>query len=117
MNIAIDCPKCGCAASPGQMGEIMEIDLQEQNVLGVVRRFGATCPACGPFFYDKPGHHGTLTAKQMKQRFPEKTRKAVRNALSPGERKKFNDALAGRREPKDEDLERWLAIQSRILRG
>jgi hypothetical protein len=106
----VNCPKCGKAAHLGPMIEMMEIGVPDPTVFGAVRRFSATCPSCGPFFHDKPGHHGTITEKQMSQRFPKETRKVLRNVLSQDERKRFNDALRGKREPNEEDIQRWLAL-------
>ena len=110
----VDCPKCGKEVFLGPMVEIMEIGIPEPTVCGVGRQFSVTCPVCGPSFYDKPGHHGTIAEKRMTELFPRDTRRRLRNVLSPDDRKRFKGALAGTREPKDSDIKRWLDIQSRF---
>jgi hypothetical protein len=91
---------------------ISELDLKEQNVHFVVRRFHSTCPECGPFFHDRPGHHDTIGEKQMTRRFPRGQRKRLRKALPLDERKLFDQTMAGKREPMDGEVERWLALQN-----
>jgi ribosomal protein S27AE len=115
MDDLIQCPKCGKAVPYGKMDcEISEIDLIEHNVHFVVRRFQAVCPNCGPFFHDRVGHHGTITEKQMKQLFPKRERRRLRDALSEGERKPFVRTLAGKREPRDGEIKRWLEVRRKI---
>ena len=48
----------------------------------------------------------------MTKMFPKGQRKRLRNALSVGERKLFDKTMVGRREPKDGEVERWLALQN-----
>jgi hypothetical protein len=97
--------------------ELMPVDVAEQNVHAVIRRFKATCPTCGPFPCDHVGHHGTITKKQMAQRFPKRARKRLANALPEDERKLFKRTVAGKREPKDGEVERWLAMQEDIRKN
>lgn len=113
MNDSVHCPKCDKAVSIGKMIEgLSSVDLKEQKVHFVVRRFRAACPACGPFFHDRVGHHDTIGEKTMTKMFPKGQRKRLRNALSVGERKLFDKTMVGRREPKDGEVERWLALQN-----
>jgi ribosomal protein S27AE len=111
---SVHCPKCGESVDlvPHMVGEIIEVGVDNFNVFGVARQFSATCPKCGPFRYDRPGHHGTITKKQMKEMFSIKARKEILKALPKEERKRFKDTMAGKREPKDGDVEHWLAVQS-----
>lgn len=94
------------------VGEISEIDLNEQNVFFVVRRFQTTCPHCGPVFHDRVGHHGTIGEKDMTRLFPKAQRKWLRKALPVDERKRFDKTLRGLREAKDGEIARWLAVQN-----
>lgn len=113
MNDSVRCPKCAKAVPLGKMvAEISEIDLNEQNVFCVVRRFQTTCPRCGPVFHDRVGHHGTIGEKDMNRLFPKAQRKRLRNALRLDERKRFDKTLRGMREPKNGEVARWLAVQN-----
>ena len=89
---------------------ISEIDLKEQNVHFVVRRFRASCPDCGPFSHDRVGHHDTLGEKKMDRLFPKSQRKRLRNALPVDERTLFDKTMSGKREPKDGEVDRWSSI-------
>lgn len=112
MNDSVPCPKCNRLVPDGDMiAGISEIDVKAQDVFFVVRRFRATCPDCGPFFHDRVGHHDTIGEKEMTRLFPKVQRKRIRNALPKEERKLFGQTLAGKREPKDGEVQRWLAIQ------
>jgi hypothetical protein len=112
MGDLVQCWKCGKAVPIGEMTEISEIDLGEQSVHGVVRRFQANCPDCGPFFHDRAGHHRTIDKKELIRLFPKGQRARLRNALLKDERKLFDKTLAGMRAPKDGELDRWLALQN-----
>src|ERR1700687_2541119 len=79
-----------------------------------VRRFRATCPDCGPFFHDHVGHHSTISESQMSKQFPRRHLKQLRGALSEDERKSFNQTLRGKREPKEGEVEHWLARKNAI---
>jgi len=112
LNDSVQCPKCDKAVYVGKMdAEISEIGVIDHNVGFVVRRFRATCPDCGPFFHDRVGHHGTITKKQMAQLFPKRHRRRLRDILPEDGRKPFMRTLAGKREPKDGEVEKWRALQ------
>ena len=96
------------------MSGLSEIGVPKPNVVFVVRRFYAKCPACGQFIHDRAGHHDTFVETEMNQLFPKGQRKQLRNALSPEDRKIFNQTLRGKREPHDGEVARWLALQKSI---
>jgi hypothetical protein len=50
----------------------------------------------------------------MTQLFPKRERRQLRDTLREEERKPFKKTLLGKREPKDGEVERWLAIQAEI---
>jgi transposase len=113
MDDSVRCPKCAKVVPLGKMvNEITGIDLNEQNVFLAVRRFQTTCPHCGPVLHDRVGHHGTIGEKDMARLFPKAHRKRIKNALPADERKLFDKTMAGKREPKDGEVERWLALQN-----
>jgi hypothetical protein len=91
---------------------LSSVDVKEQNVHFVVRRFRAACPNCGPFLHDRVGHHDTIGEKAMTRLFPKAQRKRLRNALSVGERKRFDKTMVGKRAPKEGEVECWLALQN-----
>src|SRR3984885_2525593 len=105
MKEEIQC-KCGKRVAADSMETLNEIAIPEPKVICVVRRFQGTCPNCGPFHYDKVGHHDTIGEKEMTRLFPR--RKQLRKALSSEERKRFDQSMSGRREPKEEEVRRWL---------
>jgi uncharacterized C2H2 Zn-finger protein len=112
LNDSVQCPKCDKVVDIGKMdAEISEIGVVDHNVGFVARRFRATCPDCGPFFHDRVGHHCTITKKQMAQLFPKRQRRRLRDVLPEDERKPFMRTLIGKREPKDGEVEHWLAVQ------
>jgi hypothetical protein len=110
----VHCRKCGKAVPIGEMIEIDEVSLGEQNIVGVVRRFQPTCPDCGPFFHDRPGHHSTINKKEMTRRFPERERRRLCNALPKEQRRLFKQTMKGMREPKEGEVDRWLALQNKL---
>ena len=117
MNDSVQCPKCSRPVYVGKIeAEISEIGVIDHNVGFVVRRFRATCPGCGPFFHDHDhvGHHSTITKKQMAQLFPKRHRRRLRDLLPEDERKPFMRTLIGKREPKDGEVEHWLALQKEM---
>jgi hypothetical protein len=115
MDDSVRCPKCAKPVPLGKMvAELSEIDLNEQNVFCVVRRFQTMCPRCGPVLHDRVGHHGTIGEKEMARLFPKAQRKRLRNALPVDERKGFDRAMAGKREPKDGEVNHWLGLQNAI---
>lgn len=115
MEYQIPC-KCGDLVVADQMVTPIEIGVPEPNVVFVVRRFIGTCPKCGPIHYEKVGHHDTIGKKEMERDFPIHKRRQIRNALSPAERKLFKFAMEGKREPTEEEKQRWLDIQSSVGR-
>jgi ribosomal protein S27AE len=118
LNDLVRCPKCGEAVHIGKMdAEISEIGVTDHNVGFVVRKFQAMCPHCGPFFHDRVGHHGTITKKQMAQLFPKRHRRRLRDALPEVEQREFMRTMSGKREPKEGEVENWLAVQAEIMRG
>jgi predicted RNA-binding Zn-ribbon protein involved in translation (DUF1610 family) len=113
LNDSVHCPNCGKAVSIGKMIEgLSSVDVKEQHVHFVVRRFRTACPNCGAFFHDRVGHHDTIGEKAMARLFPKGQRKRLRNALPIDERKLFDKVMVGKREPKDGEVERWLALQN-----
>jgi hypothetical protein len=112
LDNSVRCPKCAKAVPLGKMvSEITEVDLNEQNVFFVVRRFQTMCPHCGPVFHDRVGYHGTIGEKDTNRLFPKAQRKRIKNARPKDERKLFDKTTAGKREPKEGEVERWLALQ------
>jgi hypothetical protein len=93
---------------------LSSVTVDLQNINGVVRRFRAECPDCGPFSHDRPGHHDTINETALEELFPKHLRKRIRLALSGDERKLFVQTLAGKREPKEGEIKRWLEIQNRL---
>lgn len=112
MNDLVQCPKCSKVVHVGKMeAEMSEIGVLDHNLGFVVRRFRARCPECGPFFHDRLGHHGSITKKQMKQLFPKCHRRQLLDVLPEDERQPFMRTLDGKREPKDGEIDRWIAVQ------
>lgn len=116
LNDLVQCPKCGKAVPVGKLdAEISEIGVTDHNVGFVVRRFRPMCPDCGPFIHDRVGHHGTITKKQMAHLFPKRQRGRVRDILPKNEQRDFMRTLAGKREPKNREVERWLKCLAQVM--
>jgi hypothetical protein len=97
--------------------ELSSIDSRKRNVHFVVRRFRPTCPTCGPFLRERVGYHGSITKKQMLHLFPKREQRRLRDALPEEERQPFTRTMAGKREPKDEDVGRWIETRDAIRRN
>jgi ribosomal protein S27AE len=112
---SVKCPKCGTSVPIGKMkAELSSVNVVENNVHFVVRRFRSECPQCGPFLHDRLGHHGTIGKKQMEEIFPRAQQRRIRDALPTSERKPFMRTMNGKREPKEGEIERWTGVQKEI---
>jgi hypothetical protein len=111
-NRSVNCRMCGKAVPIGKIvSQLSSVTAPAQRVNGVVRRFRAECPDCGPFTHDRVGHHDSITEMEMKRLFPKHLWKRLRLALPDDERKLFDKTLCGKREPNEEDVARWLEFQ------
>jgi len=118
LSDSVQCPKCSESVPLGKMvAEMEELRVHDHKVNFVVRRFSCACPKCGPFFYDRVGHHGTISVVEMSKLFPKAKRKGIKNALSEAERELFRLTVEGKREPKEGEIERWLTLRSPSKRG